>query len=565
MSNSLNAFLAFTAFLAFGYLSVLRLAYLQQLRAGPLVSMLEAVQGKAWLRGFGSSGLFVALPATSFLLFWGWGPALLWVFTFHLLIESLTHIRLASAEHDLEPHDYLVTSVNPKLVRLERLIAQIFFILAAAITISLLTSLIEQRSGLLFAMLALFPAHVLLHSTQPAVTKVIKLAGVVLIVLIGYGAAARLGFSVYGEWVPLLGIIDSASSWLRFDNTAFIVGVLTLCAFLLNQHTTARNDLSLLAGILGCILMLILLVSFLWLRPVLDAPLNSAQSGAENLPALLGFSTFLTTGFLALLFRVLGQHATMSSQSSQSRFGTWQLTSLLQLLFALIVVFSLAAAVGLGSWKTHYLEWGGYALIDPTNHLNIVTQSLVKLSSFDADAGRTLQTSVMTTICIIGVSMALLSIHYLLIYSANEDQSEVRSLTQLVFRSSFSQAALIFLTALYLSNQGISLNLWLILGMLSWFLVVQMLINTDIEGTQKSTINAQRINDILCLTIILIGLLQTLWLIVFWAIAGQLLWVAATLLILGAATLIWKSEILKVVQRLMSNRGNPAPVFDADK
>jgi len=498
-------------------------------------------------------------------LFWGWGPALLWVFTFHLLIESLTHIRLASAEHDLEPHDYLVTSVNPKLVRLERLIAQIFFILAAAITISLLTSLIDQRSGLLFAMLALFPAHVLLHSTQPAVTKVIKLAGVVLIVLIGYGAAARLGFSVYGEWVPLLGIIDSASSWLRFDNTAFIVGVLTLCAFLLNQHTTARNDLSLLAGILGCILMLILLVSFLWLRPVLDAPLNSAQSGAENLPALLGFSTFLTTGFLALLFRVLGQHATMSSQSSQSRFGTWQLTSLLQLLFALIVVFSLAAAVGLGSWKTHYLEWGGYALIDPTNHLNIVTQSLVKLSSFDADAGRTLQTSVMTTICIIGVSMALLSIHYLLIYSANEDQSEVRSLTQLVFRSSFSQAALIFLTALYLSNQGISLNLWLILGMLSWFLVVQMLINTDIEGTQKSTINAQRINDILCLTIILIGLLQTLWLIVFWAIAGQLLWVAATLLILGAATLIWKSEILKVVQRLMSNRGNPAPVFDADK
>jgi len=565
MSNSLNAFLAFTAFLAFGYLSVLRLAYLQQLRAGPLVSMLEAAQGKAWLRGFGSSGLFVALPATSFLLFWGWGPALLWVFTFHLLIESLTHIRLASAEHDLEPHDYLVTSVNPKLVRLERLIAQIFFILAAAITISLLTSLIDQRSGLLFAMLALFPAHVLLHSTQPAVTKVIKLAGVVLIVLIGYGAAARLGFSVYGEWVPLLGIIDSASSWLRFDNTAFIVGVLTLCAFLVNQHTTARNDLSLLAGILGCILMLILLVSFLWLRPVLDAPLNSAQSGAENLPALLGFSTFLTTGFLALLFRVLGQHATMSSQSSQSRFGTWQLTSLLQLLFALIVVFSLAAAVGLGSWKTHYLEWGGYALIDPTNHLNIVTQSLVKLSSFDADAGRTLQTSVMTTICIIGVSMALLSIHYLLIYSANEDQSEVRSLTQLVFRSSFSQAALIFLTALYLSNQGISLNLWLILGMLSWFLVVQMLINTDIEGTQKSTINAQRINDILCLTIILIGLLQTLWLIVFWAIAGQLLWVAATLLILGAATLIWKSEILKVVQRLMSNRGNPAPVFDADK
>ena len=565
MSNSLNAFLAFSGFLAFGYLSVLRMAYLQQMKAGPMVSMLEAMRGKAWLRGFGSSGLFVALPATSFLLFWGWGIALLWVITFHLLIESLAHIRLASAEHDLEPHDYLVISANPKLVRLERLMAQIFFILAAAITISLLTSLIDQRSGLLFAMFALFPAHVLLHSTQPAVTKLIKLGGVALIVLIGYGAAAQLGFSVYGEWVPLNGIIDSASSWLRFDNTAFIVAVLTLSAFLLNKHTTARNDLSLLAGILGGILMLILLISFVWLRPVLDAPLNSIQSGAENLPALLGFSAFLTTGFLALLFRVLGQHATMSSQSSQSRFGTWQLTSLLQLIFALILILSLAAAVGLGAWKTHYLEWGGYALIDPTNHLNIVTQNLVKLSSFDTDAGRTLQTSVMTTICVFGVSMALLSTHYLLIYSANEDQSEVKSLVQLVFRSSFSQAALIFFTALYLSNQGISLNLWLLLGMLSWFLVVQMLINTDVEGTQKSTIGAERVNDILCLSIILLGLLQALWLVIHWSIEGQILWVLATLLILASATLIWKPEILKVIQRLINNRSNPAPVFDTEK
>ena len=565
MSSSLNAFLAFTAFLAFGYLSVLRLAYLQQLSTGPLVSMLEAVRGKAWLRGFGSSGLFVALPATSFLLFWGWGLALLWVFAFHLLIESLAHIRLASAEHDLEPHDYLVTSAKPKFVQLERLIAQIFFILASAITISLLTSLIDQRSGLLFALFALLPAYLLLHSTQPAVTKIIKFIGVVLIVLIGYGAAAQLGFSVYGEWVPLLGLVDSTSSWLRFDNTAFIVGILTLSAFLLNQHTTARNDLSLLAGILGTILMLILLISFLWLRPVLDAPLNSVQDGAESLPALLSFSAFLTTGFLAFLFRVLGQHATMSSQSSQSRFGTWQLTSLLQLLFVLILVLTLAAAVGLGSWKTHYLEWGSNILIDPTNHLNIVTQSLVKLSSFDSDASRTLQTSVMATVCIFGLSMALLSIHYLLIYSANEDQSAAKSLTQLIFRSSFSQATLIFLTALYLSNQGISLNVWLILGLLSWFLVVQMLINTDIEGVQKTTRSAERINNSLCLLIIPMGVFQAVWLIISWSADREFFWVIASLLILAAAVLLWQQAITNMVNRLFSNEDNSDPIFDKQK
>lgn len=565
MSNSLTAFLAFIAFLAFGYLSVLRLAYRQQLSSGPLVSMLGALRGKAWLRGFGSSGLFIALPATSLLLFWGWGVALLWIFAFHLLIESFAHIRLASAEHDLEPHDYLVTSANPKLVRLERLIAQIFFILAAAITISLLTSLIDQRSGLLFALLALLPAHLLLQSTQPAVTKAIKIIGVLVIVLAGYGAAAMLGFSVYGEWVPLAGLVDTASGWLRFDNTAFIIGVLTLCAFLLNQHTTARNDLSLLAGILGVILIFVLQLSFLWLQPELDAPINSAQGNTENLPLLLSFSAFLTTGFLALLFRVLGQHATMSAQSSQSRFGTWQLISLLQFCFALTLVLCLAAAVGLGSWKTHYLEWGGYALIDPTNHLDIVTQSLVKLSAFNADASRTLQTSIMATICIFGLSMALLSTHYLLIYSANEDQSEVKSLSQLIFRSSFSQATLIFLTALYLSNQGISLNLWLILGLLSWFLVVQMLINTDIEGTQKSTVGAERVNNSLCLGIILIGLIQAIWLVITWSFTGQFLWVVPILMVLIAAAVLWKKAILDMLQRLTNSQEDDTPLFEAKK
>jgi len=565
MSNSLTAFLAFIAFLAFGYLSVLRLAYRQQLSTGPLVSMLEAMRGKAWLRSFGSSGLFVALPATSLLLFWGWGVALLWVFAFHLLVESLAHIRLASAEHDLEPHDYLVTSAEPKLVRLERLIAQIFFVLATAITISLLSSLIDQRSGLLFALFALLPAHLLLHSTEPAVTKIIKLIGVILTVLMGYGAAAMLGFSVYGEWVPLAGMIDAASSWLRFDNTAFIVGVLTLCAFVLNRHTKARNDLSLLAGILGVILVIILLISFLWVQPELDAPVNSSQSGAENLPVLLSFSAFLTTGFLALLFRVLGQHATMSSQSSQSRFGTWQLTSLLQFGFTLILVLSLAAAVGLGSWKTHYLEWANYAVIDPTNHLNIVTQSLIKLSAFDADASRTLQTSVMATICIFGLSMALLSTHYLLIYSAKEDQSEAKSLMQLIFRSSFSQAALIFLSALYFSNQGISLNVWLTLGLLSWFLVVQMLINTDIEGTQKSSAGAERVNNSLCLGIIIVGVLQALWLLISWILAGQLTWAVTILLTLTAATLLWKPAILNMIERLMNNHADDASIFEAEK
>ncbi len=565
MSNSLNAFLAFSAFLAFGYLSILRLAYLQQLSTGPLVSMFEAMRGKAWLRGFGSSGLFVALPATSFLLFWGWGIALLWVFCFHLLIESLAHIRLASAEHDLEPHDYLVTSANHKLVQIERLVAQIFFILASAITISLLTSLIEQKSGLLFALFALLPAHLLLHSTQAAVTKTIKLIGVALIVVIGYGAAAKLGFSVYGEWVPLSGIIDAVSSWLLFDNTAFVVSILTLCAFLLNQHASARNDLSLLAGILGGILMFILLLSFLWLRPELDAPLNSIQDGSQNIPPLLSLSVFLSTGFLALLYRVLGQHATMSSQSSQSRFGTWQLTSLLHLFFVLVLILCLAAAVGIGAWKTHYLEWGGIALIDPMNHLDLVTQSLVQLSAFNEEAGRTLQTSVMATICIFGLSMTLLSIHYLLIYSANEDQSAAKSLGQLVFRSSFSQAALIFLTALYLSNQGISLSLWLLFGLLSWFLVVQMLINTDIEGTQKSSASAERVNNSLCLAIILLGLVQAIWLMVSWAIDGEILWVIATLLLLAAATPIWKPSIENMIRRLIQNQDDTAAIFEDDK
>ena len=161
--------------------------------------------------------------------------------------------------------------------------------------------------------------------------------------------------------------------------------------------------------------------------------------------------------------------------------------------------------------------------------------------------------------------MTLLSIHYLLIYSANEDQSAAKSLGQLVFRSSFSQAALIFLTALYLSNQGISLSLWLLFGLLSWFLVVQMLINTDIEGTQKSSASAERVNNSLCLAIILLGLVQAIWLMVSWAIDGEILWVIATLLLLAAATPIWKPSIENMIRRLIQNQDDTAAIFEDDK
>ena len=90
MINSTTVFLAFLGFMAFGYLSLIRLLAKQHLeyRAGCFPAMIKGSFGRQLVTNLGSSAFFISLPATALLLFWGWAPALIWLVVFHFFVES---------------------------------------------------------------------------------------------------------------------------------------------------------------------------------------------------------------------------------------------------------------------------------------------------------------------------------------------------------------------------------------------------------------------------------------------------------------------------------------------
>jgi len=90
MTSSLTVLLASIGFLIFGYLSVLRIIYKQHFSALGSRQMFAELNVKTLGLGLGQSALFISLPATSLLLFWGWGAALLWLVVFHLLVDQFS-------------------------------------------------------------------------------------------------------------------------------------------------------------------------------------------------------------------------------------------------------------------------------------------------------------------------------------------------------------------------------------------------------------------------------------------------------------------------------------------
>ena len=99
IANSAHLILGVIAFVLFGYVSVLRIITQQYFpHSSYSIALKSLFSDTRLLANVGSSALFVSLPATSLLLFWGWAPALLWLLIAHLLIDSLAHLQVAAAE-----------------------------------------------------------------------------------------------------------------------------------------------------------------------------------------------------------------------------------------------------------------------------------------------------------------------------------------------------------------------------------------------------------------------------------------------------------------------------------
>lgn len=555
MLNSLTVFLAFLGFLAFGYISLLRTLY-GQLFGAPYKELVMGLNSSHGLKHIGSSAFFVSLPATSLLLFWGWGPALIWLVIFHLMADSLVNLQVTAVDHQAALSEYLV-DLDSSLASLAiRGLLQLYLILLIAVVLTMLAQLIDKESGLLFALLSLVPAHHLLRNRHRSTPTFLKVFGAFLLLVLGLIFANQLGLAMYGDWAPFSAISEFSTlqlDWFRLNNTTVVAAFLLTGAFVLARNENFSDDVSKLAGAVIIATIAILVVKLIWLRPLLDAPINVGEQvqGQQNLPSLMTFCLFLFAGLTTLFFRVFNSTAPTDDELSPAAdFGRLQTESLLQLILGLLLVLSLASALGIGAWKTHFFSWDQST--DFVGHLKLAISSLLNLIHSGATAGNFMHTAIMAGLCIAGLNFLRVCIKALSL--ADEDRSyrigKSDSFLGALIQSKLIQALLAYLLCTYFIANGVSLNSWLLIGIMAWIIVVQLV--TAMTVTMKKASFARTVYGVQSLILIALGSVQALFISTQWAVSGD-----TELAILGFGLVaiggyLWSAPITKIISRFTS-------------
>jgi len=539
MSNSLFIFLSFIAFLAFGYISIVRLLVKREFGAFSRASLIDSIKNTRVLTSLGSSAFFVSMPATSLLLFWGWGPALLWLLSFHIFIESLFHLQYTTTEQDLSLAELLIRSNGSKLAHIESALVQGFFIILMATMITLLATLIDEQSGLLFTLLALFPAQQLLRNRNDNVPFSLNIVGSIIILGLGIMFAYSLGFSVYGEWTPLQDIFGPSMAWLSINNVTLIAGILIITSFLLAKKGQFQTDVATFSGAAITILIIVMQIRLAWLQPSIDAPMNAAQTSTNDLPAFIGFCLFSFAGLSALLIRLLNDETNYAdTKTSAICFGRLQVESIVQLVFSMLLVLSLAAALGIGAWKTHYVQWSSDASF--VGHLSLAIKGTLQLVSSSFKTGTLAHTAIMSCMCIAGISFSMMCVSRFKI--TRHSKTGDSSIYDVIMGAKLPQAFIIFVLSCYFISNGIPVSIWLISGMLSWALVVHLILAITLEMPNNA--NSSVIYSVLCLFLMATGTLQIMALSISWALdARYIAAITSVIILLGVWTLWWRGTL----------------------
>jgi len=309
---------------------------------------------------------------------------------FHLIVETLCHLQFSANIKKFRVADHLLRSRKPITAAIEQGLIQAFFLLSMGLVTALLATLIDRQSGLLFAILFLLPARALLRHPSTALPLALRIIAGLSLIALGLAFSNKLGFSLYGDWAPF----GDAVGWLRFNNPTIIAAVLTVAVFQLERKAGFKTDLSTFAGVIIVLLVIAMEVQLLILQPVIDAPLNSAQVASDALPEFILLSLFVFAGFTALLIRTLNEEdneiideidETDKDVTEASTFGRLQTGALIHFVFMALLVLSLAAALGIGAWKTHFLVWDDSLNI--LDYLNLAISSTLHLVSTQPTSG----------------------------------------------------------------------------------------------------------------------------------------------------------------------------------
>lgn len=605
MISSFTILLTSLAFLIFGYLSLLRIIHKRHFENFELGDDSLRYHFRAVHRGFSKSALFVSFPAISLLLFWGWAAAVLWLIIFHLLVETVVNLQLSTAAVDskktkkkakkktkkkakkktqkvaskalFDETSKSTSEYGSKQTLTNTLLSinwQLYLILLITVVITLLSDLIDKQSGLLFALIALIPAHSLLSHQSALLPKPSKMIGALFIFLFGLVFADQLGISIYGNVTPFL-TSDSSQPWFIFNNMTIIALGLVIAGLMLSRNTSFNDHTSKLVGSLLVFIFIIVLVKLLWLRPLLDAPLSSLQQRSTELPNFATVCLLLFTGLTSTLLQPKPPLADYATDTETIKFSKLQITSLAQLLFSLVLVLALASALGIGAWKTHYLDWQNGT--DLVTHFNLIIASILSLIDADSRLGAASYTLFMSAMAITGFSLLIRLFARLDKFSvltetgapANKQspasvehtESFKDALTELLFNSKIAHAIIIYLLSSWLINHGISVNLWLIISMFAWLLLTHTILEATLRCDRGKV--PEYLQCGLCTVLILFGAIQTLWTGILWAINGYWLNTLFALAILIMAALLWWQPIVLLIEKIKALTTPAAPqLFD---
>ena len=550
MLNSLTVFLAALGFALFGYLSLVRLVSKNKFGDANFKQLLSAVKTSSLLSNLGSSAFFVSLPATSLLLFWGWGPALLWLIIFHLIVETICHLQFSLQSGKLSVADHLLRSDKAFTAALEQGLIQAFFLLSMGLVTALLATLIDRQSGLLFAILFLLPARALLRHSSSALPLALKTVGAIALLGLGLALSNQLGFSLYGDWAPF----GDSISWLRFNNPTIIASVLIVAVFQLEKNAGFKTDLSSFAGVIIVLLVLAMMAQLAWSQPIVDAPINSVQVASETLPKFIFLNLFVFSGFAALLIGLLNEENNLEgnqenniAQSQNPKaitFGRLQSGSFIHLSFMVLLALSLAAALGIGAWKTHYIVWDDSLNI--LDQLNLAISSILHLISAQKGTGTLLHTILLAALCFTGFSFMLNGAHQLTL-----EEREKETIFSLILESKILQAILIFVSACYFISEGFSIEIWLVIGILAWILtthlILGMSLSDDKPSVQRSLLTA------IGLISVIVGSAQLIYFVVHWALSTQYFYSGCVALLFLISALLWWRTIPTLLKNFGQN------------
>jgi len=540
--NSLTLLIAFLLFITFGYISLGRMSY-KYLFRDELGQPIQFDQRLALsiLSQLGFSTLFYAMPAISVALFWGWLPALLWLLVAHLFAEFLFNTQLSySIQEESSQGIALYTqhesNSGPRSMLL-KLLTQCYLIIMMAISLTYIVKLADLNAGILFCLLMLIPAQAIFKQHRDH--NRLLLISTLSIIPLGLGLilSHHIGLTFHGNWTPW----HTALPWLSANHATLNAAILIFLVRYLNSKPQFKQDLAHFSGALFIILLVILLVNIAWLRPILDAPLQSTHANASTPPWFIATSGFLLLGAISTIMRLFipqqgdsgfGTHSSITANLSAKRtpnhrndFFSYQTSSLLILLFMACLFSVMAAAVGIGAWDTHFLTWSNQQNL--VAHWQLVLSSLQALIDPQADLGW-LNTLLICGLSCIGFCSVLLitsALTQLADVSDNDD-----SLISYIGHAQNTQTALLSIFSLLFIHHGVSINTWLLLGVIAWLLLCVHISRNAINSSTN-----QRVFIVFSIAMIGIGLLQTGILITYWLLQQQVpaVLMLATILVIG--------------------------------